>query len=90
MNTVILLVALANGEPSIYEGTYVIRLDPYPWPRGTLYSTPDLAKASRFSDADAATSYWQQEHGVRADGKPNRPLTAWTVEILDVPVGEPA
>jgi hypothetical protein len=88
--TVIQLIELTSGSPSIYEGHYVVRLDPVPWPRGWLHTTPDIAKAKQFEGAGAARAYWQQQHGVRADGRPNRPLTAWTVEIQDFALRQPA
>jgi hypothetical protein len=76
---VIQLVALANGAPSVNAGEYI--LDYQPIGRGILTSTPDRARAKRFPDSAHAHAYWRQAHGVRSDGQPNRPLTAWTVEI---------
>jgi hypothetical protein len=46
--------------------------------------TDDLSKAKRFSDAAAAMQEWKRVRTVdpvRADGRPNRPLTALTVSI---------
>lgn len=49
-------------------------------------------QARRFPDAGAALTYWKRPstvHPVRStDGKPNRPLTAYTVELVTVPDAE--
>jgi hypothetical protein len=87
---VILLVGLANGQPSEFDGQYVVEYDPtyvepgVPYYGGKLVTTPDLAKAKRFTDAIEATKLWRASYGTRPDGKPNRPLTAYTVEIKKV------
>lgn len=49
-----------------------------------------LAAARVFADAGAALAYWKRQSTVRPlrpDGKPNRPLSAFTVEIQDAPFG---
>lgn len=53
---------------------------------GTLEVTGDLTKALRFKDTMAAAEMWQKSYGKRPDGKPNAPLTAFTVVIEDVDV----
>jgi hypothetical protein len=56
--------------------------------QGTATWTPDPAKALRFATAKAAHEFWNQvskSRPVRADGQPNRPLTAFTVLIEDLP-----
>jgi len=52
---------------------------------GAAWWTPDLAKAHRFADAaEAMTVYRSQSRTrpIRQDGRPNRPLTAYTVEVV--------
>lgn len=52
--------------------------------RGEVNLTTDRAKAMTFPDPGAAMSAWRTQSTVtplRPDGKPNRPLTAYTVEI---------
>ena len=47
--------------------------------------THDLTLAKRFPNPAAASAYWQTQSTttpLRLDGKPNRPLTASTVEIV--------
>lgn len=83
MEYVIQLIGLATGVPNPDEGTYVVEYDPAAFAgRGDIRTTPDKDRARRFTDAGAAAEYWRQSAGIRPDGKPNRPLTAWTVEIL--------
>lgn len=81
------IIGLANGEPTEFDGKYVKAYDPTYHPAGQQYDggilevTEDPADALTFADAGAALACWQRSHGTREDGKPNRPLTAWTVEI---------
>jgi hypothetical protein len=78
---IIQLMFTAIGVASLHDGQYLIRFDPDPLPHGTLYTSPDEAQAMRFANVAAAVTYLKQAHGRRPDGKPNRPLTAWTVSI---------
>ncbi len=56
---------------------------------GTVIVTNDPATAMRFDAADEALRFWNQTapppYERRPDGKPNRPLTAFTVEVLRLP-----
>lgn len=55
--------------------------------RGTFVLTADVAQARLFDTASEALDYWQRQSTVvplRPDGKPNRPLTALTVEVKRV------
>ena len=45
-------------------------------------TSPDERDARQFPSAKEAILYWRQSHGTRIDGKPNRPLTAFNVEIV--------
>jgi len=56
--------------------------------RGFITSTRDLRKAKKFSDSVEAWEYWRRQSTttpLRFDGKPNRPLTAFTCEMIEVP-----
>ena len=71
-------------------GEYVARFDPdggdpsVVYPTGTLETTPHAGRALRFATAGEAWACWQERSRrtpTRPDGKPNRPLTAFMVEI---------
>ena len=50
--------------------------------------THDLAKALRFPTAEAALAAWRQRSTImptRPDGQPNRPLTAYSMTLEEVP-----
>jgi hypothetical protein len=85
MAYVIRLLKLASGSPSVFEGQFVRYYSPKG--RGILEGTRDRQKALRFDSKEKAFECWQQANGVRPDGQPNRPLTAFTIEIL--PLEEP-
>jgi hypothetical protein len=51
--------------------------------RGLIRTTSDVGWALRFPSFAAVMELWQRQSTVRPlrdDGKPNRPLTAWTIE----------
>lgn len=85
------LVELAAGTPHSMSGQYVVSYDPdYHLPDGSydggaLACTPELERATRFEFAEAVELIRSGPrclcHQLRPDGSPNRPLTAFTVEI---------
>ena len=55
-----------------------------PTGRGVATFTKDIDEAKPFDSVLDALSFWRRQHTevpLREDGKPNRPLTAWTVEL---------
>lgn len=61
--------------------------------RGLATFTDNPARALLFSNAPAALLTWKTQSVVRplrADGKPNRPLTAFTCEVRPTPTAGPA
>jgi len=87
MSYVIRLLETAAGVKTEFDGEYVREYDPGyvhsdGYDGGLLETTADRALARRFATPYAALEYWRQSFGTRADGKPNRPLTAWTVEVM--------
>jgi hypothetical protein len=90
---VIRILGLRPGETTGFDGEFVVEYDPgrpgiEP---GTnrpmlcyLKTTPDQAMATRYTKPQAIELLLRvdPENPVRADGKPNRPLTAFTVETL--------
>lgn len=56
---------------------------------GEVLFSPNLPDALAFETADEAIGYYRQvprHRPVKPDGKPNRPLTAFTVEVLQAAV----
>lgn len=54
--------------------------------RGRVDTTHDLKEAKKFASRAEAITLWQMVSSVkptRPDGKANRPLTAYTIEIVD-------
>lgn len=74
---------LATGEPSEIDGTYVESYTDEDG-RGRLVTTRDRACAMQFEDPRSAFLFWNQTSEVkpkRADGEPNRPITAYSVSV---------
>lgn len=71
------------------SGLYVKHYDPSGGNgNGDIQTTTNRAEAKEFADKGHAFEYWRAQsttHPWRPDGKPNRPLTAFTVEIADEP-----
>jgi hypothetical protein len=83
------IVGLCDGTPTAFDGKYLVDYDPTrPGvdPEGHemiahIEVTADPAQAREFRDAREALECWRRSHGMRQDGMPNRPLTAFTVEV---------
>jgi hypothetical protein len=80
------LIGLATGERTAIDGSYVLTYSPDGHGgQGRLEVTRKLALAKRYDSGGDALADWQRvsaTHPVRIDGKPNRPLSAYTVEIV--------
>lgn len=94
MSVVIKIEGLINGQPTPFDGEYLVEYDPErdgTAPDGSpmlahIVTTPDLAEAKKFPDFIEAAECWKRvckRTPRRPDGKPNRPLTAFTVAILN-------
>ena len=83
--SVIRIHSTAWGAKSDLTGRYLKSYDPDArGGRGTVETTEDRDQAMQFADAGAAMECWRRPSKVlplRPDGKPNRPLTAYNVEI---------
>jgi hypothetical protein len=77
---------MANGRPLDTDGAWLVECNvDAAGGRGTVRATHERARAKRFADAGEAMAYWKRQSKVRPlrpDGKPNRPLTAYTIEVL--------
>jgi hypothetical protein len=87
---VIRIEGLADGRPFSGRGQYVSEYHVNAKRgRGDLVLTRNPANAMRFRTKDAAFDCWQKQcdppYANRRDGKPNRPMTAYTVTILPYP-----
>jgi hypothetical protein len=86
---VIRIIGLADGRPLPLDGHYLRSADVNAHGgRGSVDAVQDPAEARRFPDVVDAMEYWRRQSEVRPlrpDGLPNRPLTAYTVEVVDAP-----
>jgi hypothetical protein len=87
------IVGLINGEASDYDGKYLVDYDPTPCtdelgPFVHLIVTEDRQQARQFQTYAQAVAFYQMTSrtGPRQDGQPDRPLTAFTVEIAGQPL----
>lgn len=86
---VMIVHSYANGQPFDCAGQYLQWYDPdIPDAADIMFGfTPELDKAKRFASAVELFEEWRRVRKpdpVRWDGKPNRPLTAFTVEALRI------
>lgn len=91
MAKVIKVIAFANGRRCPIAGQYLVRFD-FDAHGGIGFGefTKDIAKAKRFPDAGAVGEFWKtvsKVQPVREDGKPNRPLTSTTIQVVEVADG---
>ena len=89
MSCVLRIHGLASGQPTPYDETYLWRFDFEGCAPGEMQlhtvATPHLA--TKYPDALAALEAWRTvdpRAPLRADGRPNRPLTAFSVTIEPV------
>jgi hypothetical protein len=86
MEHVIKLLGAASGHPTNLEGQYLKSYDPEAFDgRGDVVATPLKEYAMRFDSFSQAHAFWNQQsktRPLRPDGKPNKPLTAFTIEII--------
>lgn len=83
---VIKILCRVDNVETKFDGKYVNYYDPTYTPTNGFYDggmltvTENIEKARRFKTPKEALDYCWQEHGVRPwDGKPNRPLTAYSM-----------
>ncbi len=89
MPCVVKIIAWADGRKSRVSGWYIKSVDVQAAPISDMWLVPteDLDEAKRWPDVAAVHRTYRevlQSDPVRPDGKPNRPLTALTIEILPV------
>lgn len=88
MSVGIFIIMHANGGMSQNCNKWVKTFDPDAFNgRGFLTVTNDQQKAKKFATFKDAMDFWKIQSKVRPfrpDGKPNRPLTAYTIEVKDI------
>ena len=81
-------VGFADGSACPFVGQYLSHFDANAHDgRGWAEYTRHVDNALRFRDAAEAWRFWRtisRVRPVRPDGKPNRPLTSTTIEILNL------
>ena len=91
MSVVMKFSGFANGEPSPYDDKYLVYFGmptAYGPDEADLEVTSNVSQAKRFEDLGAARAEWMRvdlRYQTRADGKPNRPLTALNIVLHKVP-----
>ena len=82
--------AMSGFDPGSV-GKYLAEFDPdFGAGRGLVRWTADKTRALRFADIADAFACWKRPSTVvplRPDGKPNRPLTAYTITFEETPDG---
>jgi hypothetical protein len=84
---------LVNGGSTPFDGEFLVEYDPErdgTAPDGSpmfahVVTTPDPDQAKKFPDFIEAAECWKRvckRTPTRPDGKPNRPLTAFTVKFV--------
>lgn len=69
-----------------FKGQYLAAFEPYAGIKGTFVNDP--AKAMHFASIEDGWQTWMTSIGIRPDGKADRPLTAFSVEILPLEEAE--
>lgn len=83
--------ALGNATP--FDGQWITEYDPSRMgiaPDGRplfchLKTTREIRNAKMFDTAGEAIMFFRRDYGVRTDGKPNRPLTAFNIWVETYP-----
>ncbi len=83
--TRIKIICTAHGPASEHDNRWLVEYDPDGHGgAGLIVSTRAMSNAYVFENARKALEAWRAVSTIRPlrfDGKPNRPLTAWTVEL---------
>lgn len=87
MSVVIRAVGFANGVPCPHRGWYVKSFD-FDAHDGQGYGefTSDIEEAMQFKDFAKAYAFWSTQskvNKIRKDGRPNKPMTCLSIEVVD-------
>lgn len=82
--TVIRMHEDATGLTPVPDPSYLARYNPDDGPNGRVEMCADPVRALHFAEAASAAACWQRQSRttpLRPDGKPNRPLTRFTISF---------
>jgi hypothetical protein len=79
---VMVCYGFARDIPCPFIGQFLEHFDPTTEVKGAW--TNDLTRARKFASKEDAFEVWRTSIGTRSDGKPDRPLTAFSVGIQPV------
>lgn len=74
------VIGFANDRPCHVAGQYLKTYTPDEKIKGTF--TNDPGEAMQFASPGDLLETWKHSIGTRPDGKPDRPLTAFTIETV--------
>jgi hypothetical protein len=80
---VIRILGMVNGMPTDADGSYIADYDAE---SDKLTVNPNIEYAKKFADLTEAMELWKTTsptQPVRDDGKPNRPLTVYNIEVTE-------
>jgi hypothetical protein len=82
------IVGIALGNATRHDGLYLksVKFDTDEWGGCEIETTPDPEQAYQFKSTSELLETWKHQSVVRPlrdDGKPNRPMTVWTIESLN-------
>ena len=84
--------SLTQDDYTQHSFSYVVDYDPDSnGGAGLIVSSPDLESAKRYPSLQKAVEHYtsvSSTHPTRADGKPNRPLTMYSAEVLKYEVAK--
>lgn len=89
MPVIVKILGLVDGSKTPFDGRYLIEYDPTQQgfaPDGKpiqclLVTTENASEATQFHNMTIAVEVCRRADGVRPDGLPNRPITAFNLEF---------
>lgn len=81
------VLGFASGAPCPATGKYLQEYTPFhETTKGTF--TPNINEAKHYADIEALMSDYRTSIGLRPDGKPDRPITAFNIEVIRIISGD--
>jgi len=89
MSVIVQIIGAASGIRTPHDDKYVVAWDPHkPFGILAITSTTDISKAHHFTDAREALDQWNTVSNIQptrpTDGRPNKPLTGISIDIVKV------